>query len=276
MLGAFADLGKKVDSVHRQMKDNRPLYRPVGGSAIGVSGVNPTLLMLEQKPAIGRAWNILSVKINGSDGHTPLGLQSGGSVFGSAAAPAANAVVASLLVGGGNWNLNWSVGVFGTTAAGDANNMDIRLNNTDIMHAMYNSAAGTVQTQTPFIQNVNQVGTFTINALAAASAGTTYEGQISATPASVAGALPQIYADVYAGDPGESFAGGNTFIPTVNDELIPAALIPSVTIYSKGTVWVHPGEGVFALVYGLSAGQIVTMAVRVAEYRLESVEAMTI
>lgn len=91
-----------------------------------------------------------------------------------------------------------------------------------------------------------------------------------------AGALPDIHtalagvtADVYSGDTPD--LGGGAVV-----NAIISTGVASVTNITKHVDWCASGEQLFALLYGVTAGQQIIMAARVAEYPVEAVEALTV
>jgi hypothetical protein len=74
-LGFLVNLGKKVDESNRLLKrlTDKPIYKPVGGTlVVPAGGSAPQLIRLNQRPSIGRTWNILKVGLYGSDAHTAV------------------------------------------------------------------------------------------------------------------------------------------------------------------------------------------------------------
>lgn len=68
---AFLDLGRKVDGVHKTMRDQKPIYKTVGGSLV-MPGSGNGLVVATESPARGRTWNILKTVLASTDGHTVL------------------------------------------------------------------------------------------------------------------------------------------------------------------------------------------------------------
>jgi hypothetical protein len=78
-VGLFGETAKltheKLDNInHGISKLNRslPIRKPIYGSAISTGASTPLLVESLQMAPIGRVWNILSLGIFGSDGHTPV------------------------------------------------------------------------------------------------------------------------------------------------------------------------------------------------------------
>lgn len=73
IIGAFADLGSKLDRLHKAVGRAKPVYKPVGGSlVVPVAPSLPQLLIFQGSPALGRIWNILKIGIFGPDPHTAV------------------------------------------------------------------------------------------------------------------------------------------------------------------------------------------------------------
>lgn len=154
---AFADIGRKMDQLHRQIS-MKPIYKPVGNSiVIPATPVIPVVLDIPIAPARGRVWNVLKV------------------------------------------------------------------------------ALGSVGPSGPDIHTV----------------------------------LSGVIADVYTGDTPDLSGGA-----VVN--AIISAGVASVTNITKHVDWCASGEHIFALLYGVTAGQQILIAARVAEYPVEAVEALSV
>lgn len=70
--GAFVELGHKVDRIHDKvmMRKPRPVYKPVGGSAVGTAPLTIEVSGAEVPP--GRIHNLLFYGLWATDGHTAL------------------------------------------------------------------------------------------------------------------------------------------------------------------------------------------------------------
>jgi hypothetical protein len=80
--------------------------------------------------------------------------------------------------------------------------------------------------------------------------------------------LPSVVADLYAStavDPSN---------PVLSGLIFGGAAVPSVNHWPKEVEWCQSGEQVFGLIYGATAGQVINLSVRVAEYATPVVEGM--
>lgn len=71
LVGAFADLNKKVDKLTGMLSEMRPVFKPVSGS-IQTAGTGTYLIRTNQIVPAGRIWSIYSLgAYTGVDAHTP-------------------------------------------------------------------------------------------------------------------------------------------------------------------------------------------------------------
>ena len=68
--------------------------------------------------------------------------------------PAANQVLASIVVPQGSYTLNWIVGLGGTTGTPEISNFNVTLNGVVIAHSENSSSSGSFSTQSPFTISV--------------------------------------------------------------------------------------------------------------------------
>jgi hypothetical protein len=98
-----------------------------------------------------------------------------------AAAPVANAVIATITVPAGTWDVYYDAYVDGTDAVADVFNMNLRVTGTARATLLYSTKTEPKgQIMIPFRIKSAGGDTITINAVGAATAGTTYYGLLSA------------------------------------------------------------------------------------------------
>lgn len=106
---------------------------------------------------------------------------------GSVAAPGANTNIVSLalsaLTPGSPYLIQWAVALDGTPGAADINNFRLRYNAVNLEVSENNGAVGRYpQTNVDLTAVANPAGALLIQSIGAATAGSVYTGQISATP----------------------------------------------------------------------------------------------
>jgi hypothetical protein len=261
----------------------KPIHKQALSGAAVSPAVAPALLYVEVTPhvASGRVWNVLGVNIYGADAHTPVNAAGVLQTAGSQAAPAANTQISGLTaaapLAGVTYQINYSISVGGTSAAADTNNMKLMYGATNLVNPIPLSANGTASGS--FIYTTTTGGqTFHVNNIAVATAGTVYGASIQAVPltgipALNAGVVPGTFADLYGGAalPETPVVGG-----ALSDVLVSAAPIPSVNFVPDKAVWLHQDDTIYAIITNPPASTQFVLTARVAEYKVESVETLTI
>lgn len=73
LVGAFLDLGNKVDRLHQKIDRSRPVHKSVGGAiTVPVGFTLPILINLTGFPSVNRVWNVLKVGFFSGDLHTTI------------------------------------------------------------------------------------------------------------------------------------------------------------------------------------------------------------
>lgn len=249
-IGAVADLalGSDVESIHGKLdrmmrhmgrRDPRPIYNDVPASGIGVAGVATVVRF--GGPASGRVWDIRQLVMAGSDDRTSGG---NGSTVGVAAAGGTLTVPAGAALAGFTINI-------GPAAAAVTGVVTVT-----------GSASGTLSYQ---LSDGTNGGSLTVNytpPLQPAAPGTSI---VITVPAIATGGAYTIDAQwVYpvAWYKSMSDNAGLAQLLVPGTFTVPGTVVPA----SAESVFIHFGEQVTALVYGLPAGQQVTGVVRVADW----------
>lgn len=277
-------VGKSVDKLAK----SKPIHRQALSGNVFTPAVAPAFAYVEVMPHVpaGRVWNVLGINIFGNDAHTPVTLQGPGGIqsSGSTAAPAANNQTSGLtpIVNypvGTTFLVSWNVQVSGTSAIADSSNFKLMYAGNNIIGTLPNPQSGTASGQI-YYTIPSTGGTFHINTINAATAGTEYGAAVSAVPVSgpVLGnsVLPGTWADIYGGALLPDIPVVGTPSAVLSDVLVSQAQIPSVNFIPDKAVWLHQDETVYALVYSPPANQQLVLTARIAEYRVDEVETLAI
>lgn len=256
VLGAFADLGDKIDKTSGKVDKLSPAVplhtSPFGSVNSGASPPNPLLLVANNPltPAAGRTWHLRSIGIYGPDEHTVIGVN-------SSAAAANNVVLGASGVASFN-NNPYTVAI--TVAGGTVTQIAVNGIVTGLTSGtFYVPAAGSIAV------------TYTV-------APTTF------TTAQVAAFVPS-QADLYAGTPPAIQTASQPVVPQLPDAIsgdsnFPQAgspsAIPTFQQFTTKAIWLRHGESVYALVYNVPANTTLTLVVAVEDWALCDVEATKI
>jgi hypothetical protein len=100
-------------------------------------------------------------------------------------APPANTTIASILLGAGEWVINWTVAFGGTPGAGEVNNLTLNQAAALISQSENGSTAGVEYPQAQTTVSIPAGGaTIAVKSVLAGTAGSVYFAQITATPVS--------------------------------------------------------------------------------------------
>lgn len=132
-------------------------------------------------PNPGFYWKIQRVTVTGFTGGSAASVTAQGSVTSPAATAA---ITATPAVPAGVYMVNWTVGLAGTLAAGDANNMRLFAAGSPVVNAIDPPVAGTYPQAPVTVVIPAGGGSIGVQAIAAGSVGAIYSAQITATPVS--------------------------------------------------------------------------------------------
>lgn len=282
----LATLGTQTKEMHHKMMrgEDKAIYKPLGYSFQVPAGATGGQFDIPGSPQRGRTWNILKTIIcttnpvtglpdlhtvlpgvsvdlyagTMADANTPptadCGILTGNQTIfspqgnslqntGSQLSPTAGTIITSVAaVPAGQYEVSWTTGLGGTTSATDANNFELFVGATGVLVSMNGTVSGSTYPQTTLNLTVPAGGaTVSIQAIATATSGAVYRGQLVLTP--------------------------------IQNQL---GNVPSITTWSRKVEWCAAGERVVAVVYGATAGQVINVIVRVAEYCTDDVEASKI
>lgn len=270
VLGAFADLGDRIDKVapavsSRLLSGAQPIIRTIGGSLVTTTA-NPDILIVNSHPMPGRIWNVRKIGLFGNDGHSAVGSPGANSISGgggSVVPAGAGTVIATVnITTAGTYAVTVSgIQVAGPVAA-DRNNMGLYVNGVlnQVLPADTNTAAS--QSETVNI-SLNAGDVLTVRQIAATTA-TGYYAVITATPLSAG----TVIADVYAGSDIEAADFSCQFMTGVP--------IPTIETFGRDRIRVKTNDKIYALVYNVPAGQQLVAVAEIEEFPIQSKEAMSI
>jgi hypothetical protein len=264
VLGGFLDTGKEISKKLDRLAKIKPIYKPIGGSAVSVGQATPLLVQLEAAPSAGRIWNILRVGAFANDAHTPINPN--------------GAVSTTITAGAGSRTLGATVALLGLdvtlstvgTAPGTVTITHVANVNSSVT-LTYDINTGQQSLSLRFPQplgNAVSQGGIVITFSQASAVGdmTVYTG----TSTNAANGL----IDVYAGTvPDLSPISGT---PSQQDVIESGLIIPSVSRFSRQVEWCGPMQQVYGIAYGIPNGQQVVLVARVAEYNLDAISALTV
>lgn len=275
---ACEPMQKSLDKITSKLAAGKPTFQTVGGSVV-TPAVAPTqqLVELQDRPNSGTIWEVKRFGVFGSDPHTPVGNQSFSNV-GQVTSPGAAAVIATVNVPPGTYQISWTVTLEGTTATADANNFELTIFGQGVVATSVNgSAAGTVAPQITLIKNVGTgTGQVAVKSIAAGTVGAIYGAQLEVVPATVPGSLPNVYADVYAGSPVSQIVTSSETqqLGNLQDVVEPGLTIPTAMFVPRWSIMLRQNEALYALVYNPPASQQLVITARVAIWAVEDVERM--
>lgn len=129
--------------------------------------------------------------------------ESSSSAYNTVGGPTAGQTIVSLTLPGGVYNVQWQVGLGGTTGATENNNFELQLNGVAIETAMSSGGSGSFSTQTPVQVEVPESGgTISINAIVAGTSTAVYRGNLTATQQTIDSVTITIGDRVFTPNPG--------------------------------------------------------------------------
>jgi hypothetical protein len=263
-LGAFLDTGKQISSKLDRLAKIKPIYKPIGGSAVSVGQATPLLVQLESAPAAGRIWNILRVGAFANDAHTPVNPN--------------GAVTIPITAGAATRTLGATVGLLGFdvtlstvgTAPGTVTITHVaNVNSSVTLTYDINTGQQSMSIRFPqALSNAVSQGGMVVTFSQASAVGdlTLYTGSGSNAQTGL--------IDVYAGTVPD--LSPNTGTPSQQDVIEAGLLLPAVTRFSRHVEWCGPMQQVYGIAYGIPNGQQVVLVARVAEYNLDAITALTV
>jgi hypothetical protein len=155
-----------------------------------------------------------------------------GNKSGQVTAPAAGAVIADMgLIAGEAARIDWTVGLAGAAAAGDADNFGLYVGGVLVSQSVNPGAAGSYP-QTPYYAVIGAPADIEVKAIGAGTAGVTYAAQLNAMPA-------------FRDNDQYIITDGDNQIAVISGtpDLFDTRWFGPQGIYIQGTLRVHPNPG---------------------------------
>lgn len=270
----FADRSKRMEK-HLEHLSFKPIQKVIGGSGISVGAGTPLIIVLDDAPSVGRIWNLLTLGIFGNDPHTPSVTPGVNNVTVPAATTASVQLNGYQALLGFDLTLSAGGTAAGTVTVSNIAKSPLSGNTTLTYDIPIGATSLSIRYPQPLYTATANGPKVTVNAITGAGAGdlNVYSG---ANPfALTTGA-------------GVSFGSGNVDVcigsspqadlqqPSLSDVILMNQSIPTTYKFARRSEWIHFGDRLYIVAYGVPNLSQVAVIARVHDYPVEAEEALAV